>query len=88
MNMYVNEKECEALGLDIKEVERIAKGLSRYGKQAEALGVDVFGGSGSGSLRKDLDGEGQLVVAYLDGCFDGGDGATREDENGLLRGES
>jgi hypothetical protein len=44
--MYVNREECEAAGLDAKEVERIAKGLSRYAKQADALGMEIFGGTG------------------------------------------
>ena len=42
--MYVNESECEAADLDAEEVERIARGLSRYAKQAEALGLQIFGG--------------------------------------------
>ena len=33
----VNEEECKAANLDIEEVRRISKGLSRYGKQAQAL---------------------------------------------------
>lgn len=83
----INESECEAAGLDPKEVKRIASGLSRYAKQAEKLGICIFGGSGAGSLMVN-DGEpGRLVVADIDGDFDGGNGACQEDENGLLRGE-
>lgn len=86
--MYVNIKECEAAGLDPKEVERIAKGLSRYGKQARKLGVVVFGGSGSGELRfDDAIGFGPLKVAEVEGNFDGGDGADQSWGDGLLRGE-
>lgn len=88
--MYVNEAECIAAGLDPKEVEKVAKGLARQLKAARALGVYVFGGSGSGSLRyNDGDaGKGHLVVAdCLPGTVDGGDGATFPDEDGLLRGE-
>ncbi|WP_217495096.1 hypothetical protein [Vibrio sonorensis] len=55
---YEHEDECIAAELDPKEVRRIAKGLTRYAKQAEALGLTIFGGSGSGSLRID-DGKGR-----------------------------
>ena len=85
--MYVNEAECEKAELNIKKVESIARRLSRAANEAVSLGLTVFGGSGSGSLRF-YDGSGKdLVVATLDGIFDGGDGATREDDEGLLRGE-
>lgn len=90
--MYVNEDECEAAGLDPKEVERIAKGLSRYAREARKLGIEIFGGSGTGSLRFD-DGKppGRLIIAFLDGHFDGGDGgqgSSTENQDGLIRGES
>lgn len=84
---YSNFDECEAAGLDINEVERIAKGISRYAKQAQKLGIQVFGGTGSGSLRFDDGNAGRLVLADLDGNFDGGDGGTPESADGLLRGE-
>jgi hypothetical protein len=86
--MYVNEDECVAAGLDPKEVRRIAKGISRYAKQAQNLGMTVFGGS-SGRLDFDDQGTGNkpLVVADLDGMYDGGCGSTDTDENGLIRGE-
>ena len=86
--MNIHDDEIEAAGLCLKEVERIAKGLSRYAKQAQAMGISIFGGAGSGSLRFD-DGQeiGPLILADLDGEFDGGDGAATDDENGLLRGE-
>lgn len=86
--MYVNEDECKAAGVDAKEVKRIAKGLSRYARQAEKLGINIFGGSGTGSLRSE-DGESRkLVLAYLDGDFGGGDGGTSRGLDGLERGES
>lgn len=83
----VHGDECEAAGLDQDKVRRIAKGLSRYAKEAEELGIMVFGGSGSGSLRFDDGGSGYLIIADLDGRFSGGDGAAIEDADGLLRGE-
>ncbi|HAT2715827.1 TPA: hypothetical protein I8303_004637 [Aeromonas hydrophila] len=84
---HENTAECEAAGLDPAQVRRIAKGLSRYAKEAQALGLTVFGGSGLGSLRVDDGGDGQLIVAYLDGWFDGGAGNSRHDAAELLRGE-
>lgn len=86
--MYVNTEECNAAGLDPKEVERIAAGLSRYGRQARNLGITVFGGSGSGELRFDDNiGYGSLKIAYLEGTFDGGAGADQSYGDGLQRGE-
>ncbi|MEI8659349.1 hypothetical protein [Vibrio sp. Hal054] len=79
--------ECVAAGLDPKEVKRIANGLSRYAKQAEELGITVFSGTGTGSLRFNDGGNGKLIIAELDGDYDGGDGADSEDANGLRRGE-
>ncbi|MBO9428281.1 hypothetical protein [Sulfitobacter sp. R18_1] len=84
---YANEKECEAAGLDPREVEAICRRLERAGKDAAKLGMHVFGGSGSGSLRFETD-RGPLVVAnMLGGSWDGGDGGTDIDEDGFLRGE-
>lgn len=71
--MKINESECEAAGIDITDVERIAKGLSRYAKEAKKLGICVFGGSGGGTLRFNDGGNGNLVLADLDDHFDGGD---------------
>lgn len=85
----VNEKECEVAGLDPKEVLRIARGISKYAKQAQTLGIHVFGGSGTGSLRFPDGWLGDLVLADLDGTFDGGDGGANDfGEDGLMRGES
>jgi len=81
--MHIYNDECEAAGLDRKEVRRIAAGLSRYGKQARELGLTVFG-CGTGDIRTN---DGCLIVASIDGDFDGGDGTTRTDAYGLLRGE-
>lgn len=83
----VTEKECEAAGLNPLDVKRIAQGLSRYAKEAKKLGIEVFGGSGSGSLRFNDGGNGNLILADLDGDFDGGDGGCDEIDDGLIRGE-
>ena len=86
---HVNLEECRAAGLDPTSVQRIAKGLSRYALQAEALGLTLFGGSGSGTLRfRDDQDKGPLIVASVNGDIDGGAGNDHYDECGLLRGES
>lgn len=88
MSVIIHESECAAAGLDPKEVRRIAAGFNRYARQAKRLGITIFGGTGSGSLRaRDDDLLPQLIIADLDGPYDGGDGGAQEDENGLLRGE-
>ncbi len=84
---YVNKECCDAAGLDPKEVLRIANGLSRYARQAKASGMTVFGGTGTGSLRFDDGGDGALIVAELEGYFDGGDGGECQTTDGLIRGE-
>lgn len=79
--MYVDEDACEQFGLDPKQVESIARRISRAAREADALGLTVFGGSGSGSLRyasaetKGVASE----VATLEGFFDGGDGGDSYD---------
>lgn len=74
--MFVDEEKCLEHGLDTKRVASIARRLSRAAQEASDLGLTVFGGSGSGSLRvNDADEKGAAAeVAWLDGFFDGGDG--------------
>ena len=85
----VNDEECEAAGIDPKKVESIARRLKRISGEMQALGVVLFGGGGTGSLRFDEgNGKGRLVLAELGGhSFDGGDGCAMRDDSGLLRGE-
>lgn len=86
------EDECDRADLDHKKVASIVRRLERAAADAKALGLTIFGGSGSGSLRWHGDGndyrQGALVVAHIRGQnFDGGDGAEHQDEMGLTRGE-
>lgn len=87
----VYEDECRAAGLDIKKVTSIARRFSKVAKEADEMGIEIFGGSGNGSLRfsdKYRDVRGQLILAHLDGMWDGGAGDCCEhSEDGLLRGE-
>jgi len=70
---YVDEDRCAELGLDPKRVASIARRLSHAAEDARKLRLVVFGGSGSGSLRR-VASDYTTAVAELDGPFDGGDG--------------
>lgn len=85
----VNIQECEAAGIDEKEIRRIANGMARYAKQAEKLGLCIFGGAGTLSLRfTDDSGLGQLILAEVySGDVSGGDGAENDYGDDLIRGE-
>jgi hypothetical protein len=91
--VIVLEEECAFARLDAQRVASIARRISRAAEEARAMGLSVFGGSGNGTLRWHAEHgngpitQGALVVAHLDGSFDGGDGAEHQDELGLTRGE-
>lgn len=92
----LNEAECLAAGLDPEAVRKVARRLATAARDARRMGLMVFGGAGSGSLRllnSELSGtgvgSGKLVVAYIDGgTWDGGDGGAYPGADGLERGES
>ena len=87
--LYANEAECDKADKSIVDIERLARELSSLGRRARRLGVYVFGGSGTGTLRCH-DGDGNLpplILATIDGDFDGGDGTSGRDADGLDRGE-
>ena len=92
--MIINDDEIAAAGFDaadLKAITSIARRISKAAKEAEAMGIEVFGGTGNGSLRyndgKGIGASAGLIIADLDGRFDGGDGGVSPDSNGLLRGE-
>lgn len=78
--MRTCRERSEELGLDPKRVESIARRISDAVKEANAMGLTLFAGNGSGVLvlkqRMDVErGEpDELVVAELDGEMDGGAG--------------
>lgn len=76
--MQIDDAACDKAGIPIKDVMSIMRRLSKAGKDAQSLGIKIFGGSGHGSLRIEVGGR-ALVLADLDGMFDGGDGATIPD---------
>lgn len=73
MTVHVDDEACARFGLDIKRVESIARRIAKAAAEARALGLIIFGGSGSGSLRK-AGGGAQNEIASLGSNFDGGDG--------------
>ncbi len=82
-----NERECEAAGLDLKKVRSIASRIERAALEAQAMGIQVFGGSSTGTLRFD-DGKGPpLIIAVMDGNWSGGDGGEMPGDDGLMRAE-
>jgi hypothetical protein len=85
--MIVNEAECLAAGIDPRRVGSIARRIERAALEAQALGVQIFGGS-DGSLRYyGLDHSRPLILADMSGNWSGGDGSAGPDEDGLMRGE-
>jgi len=87
--MQIYKDECIEAGLDIKQVQSIAMRISRALRDAHKLGIILFGGSGSGSLRFQDERAaelGSLIVADVDGFVDGGDGGSDIAEDGFYRG--
>lgn len=76
--MYVDEEKCLEFGLDPKQVKSIASRISRASREAQLMGLEIFGGASLGTLRfvnAEKHGPGNDIVASLDGSFDGGDGS-------------
>lgn len=67
---------CIAANVDPMKVESLAKRLEKLGKEAEKMGLHIFGGSGAGSLRtNECVNDRSIVVAHIcAGHWDGGDG--------------
>lgn len=83
----INETECVAAGLDPKKIAAIARRIERAAQDARKLGLHIFGGTGTGSLRFDDGGKSPLIVATMAGWWSGGCGAEHIDPDGLIRGE-
>lgn len=45
--MKLHKKECQIAGLDPKVIEKLGKRLAKVCKEAEELGIEVFGAEGS-----------------------------------------
>jgi hypothetical protein len=89
--MYLHEDEIKAAGLEPQAVAALARRLERAAKDARKMGLTVFGGTGTGTLRFNDDQwnptNRPLILADIEGPWDGGDGASWTDDAGLLRGE-
>lgn len=84
----VHEAECAAAGKDPKAVASLARKLGGISREMNKLGVYVFGGSGTGTIRFNDGRDKPLVLAHCGQGFDGGDGACNPyGPDGLLRGE-
>lgn len=84
--MILNESECEAMDIDPKAVEKLARRFEKLAKDAGQYGITIFCGSGS-SLRF-YDTTGPVILAHLDSPnLDGGAGDAMPGADGLMRGE-
>ena len=87
--IYADEESCLAAGVDPMKVESIARRLDKLGREADKMGLFIFGGSGSGTLRtQESYNNRNIVVASfgMGGEWDGGDGATTTID-GVMYGE-
>jgi|GEM_PF-1953120 len=85
----VYKDECLLIGLDPKDVQRIANKIHKAVKEANDLGLYLMGGL-SGDLRydgEDRDEKGAIVVACLNIATEGGDASYSPDDEGINRGE-
>ena len=84
----MGKAECEYVGVPYEEVLKLKKLLDKAGKQANKLGVYIFGGCGSGTIRKtDYHNRPLILETVLYGCWDGGDGRELVTEDGYTVGE-
>ena len=88
-NYSINLDECQKAGVDIDRIKSIARRIGKAAIEAEGLGIQLFGGCGRASLRfrDDHPSDTSLILAKIDGNWDGGAGDEKYDDEGLLRGE-
>jgi hypothetical protein len=81
-------KSCDLAGVDRKKVASIARRIDRAMADLDVLGLTLFGGTWSATIRADIPGKREIILASLDGCAtSGGCGAQSEDAEGIMRGE-
>lgn len=89
--MSARDAECEFAGVDVTRVAALSRRLAACAKEARSLGLEIFGGSGTATIRARVDDHrsGALIVAEVSGpcVWNGGDGATHEKADGLMYGE-
>ena len=89
--MGVREEECAFAGVDDARVKALTRRLASCAKEAKSLDLQIFGGTGTATLRARVDDQrsGGLIVAEIGGptVWDGGDGATHIADDGLMYGE-
>ena len=87
--IYAYEESCKAAGVDPIKVESLARRLHKLGIEAHKMGLFIFGGSGSGTLRTEesYNNRNIVVASFGKGMeWDGGDGATTTID-GVMYGE-
>ena len=71
MIIYPSDEELkDVFNVSPTEFKKHVKALSKAAEKLEGMGFHVFGGDGSGRLTTKSD----VVVAHLDGDFEGGVG--------------
>ena len=84
--MTIYESSCRLVGVTPESAASLARRLESVARDAQRLGLIVFGGAVGGSLRANTM-TGPVVVASVAGSWDGGDGGMVDDEAGIMRGE-
>jgi hypothetical protein len=93
--VYLNENECDFVGYSEakrRKITRLATEIERAAKQLSKMGIQIFAGGSSTTLRyldeKHTEGYGAVIIGGISGgCWDGGDGGSENDGEGILRGE-
>jgi len=84
----INEAEVEKSGLNPEKVKKLDRLMRRFVREAGKLRLEIFGGSGTLTLRyTDDPNKGHLILAEAGGNISGGDGGQTLWGDGLARGE-
>jgi len=81
--MQFDDDYAEELRIDIKKARSAVGRLNKASRELTAMGLTIFGGAHSGSVRCMSNSPGR-VLADLDGSFDGGDGGGENWDDGSL----
>lgn len=75
MSVYdqIDDEYCAELGLDAKRVLSAVRRLNKAAKELSDMGLVIFGGMGTGTLRS-MNHDPSRLIATFSGHFDGGDG--------------
>lgn len=87
--MTINYEECAKAGLEPETVSRLGRRLERLAGECRALGIQIFSGSGTASLRFDDNaGLPPLILGdFVAPNVDGGAGVCMLADDGYERSE-